>query len=147
MKAGSSNNFSKALKRLRREVGGRTTFRARLSNSADYARPLHDKQGFYVFNPQHFRRSVYLALRGLAKSPASFTRQNVRLAIEAGCVEEIAYLRSLTDEMRPPAPVNSAGRYIPVAERTGMRRAHPGHWADVSKNLASSYDHDVEIVA
>lgn len=47
--------------------------------------------------------------------------------------ETIAFLRSLTDTMRPPA---RAGE--------GMRRAHPGGWADVRGTLAASYSYKVE---
>lgn len=44
----------------------------------------------------------------------------------------IAHLRSLTDEMRPPA---RAGE--------GMRRAHPGGWADVRGALSLGYRYEV----
>lgn len=47
--------------------------------------------------------------------------------------EVVAFLRSLTDEMRPPA---RAGE--------GERQAHPGGWADVRGTLANSYDFQVE---
>jgi hypothetical protein len=40
----------------------------------------------------------------------------------------IEYLKSLTDEARPPASGQTATRY-----------AHPGHWADVTGELAASY--------
>lgn len=47
--------------------------------------------------------------------------------------QTIAYLRSLTEEIRPPA------------FRGGpMRRAHPGHWADVTGELAREYSWEVE---
>ena len=42
--------------------------------------------------------------------------------------ETVAYLRSLTNEMRPPARKGEA-----------PRQAHPGHWADVTGQLAASY--------
>lgn len=45
----------------------------------------------------------------------------------------IAYLRSLTSELRPPAP----GKHDP-------RQAHPGHWADVKGQLAGAYGYEVE---
>lgn len=46
--------------------------------------------------------------------------------------DTISYLRSTTEEMRPPA---RAGE--------GERRAHPGHWADVTNNLRNAYGHRV----
>ena len=60
------------------------------------------------------------------------------LVAEAIGVETIAYLRSLTSEMRPPARVPGTKTV------TGVRRAHPGHWADVTGQLAASYDHEVQ---
>lgn len=42
--------------------------------------------------------------------------------------EVIGYLRSLTDEIRPPARPGEPSR-----------RAHPGGWADVTSNLANAY--------
>jgi hypothetical protein len=47
-------------------------------------------------------------------------------------VETVAFLRSHTAEMRPPA------------RRGGPRRpAHPGHWADVTGQLANGYEWEV----
>lgn len=47
-------------------------------------------------------------------------------------VETIAYLRSLTSEMRPP--IKAGGKW---------RKAHPGHWADRRSTLALSYAYEV----
>lgn len=55
-----------------------------------------------------------------------------RKVLESVGIETIAYLRTLTDEMRPPAKPGE-----------GERHAHPGHWADVSGQLALSYAWDV----
>lgn len=47
--------------------------------------------------------------------------------------EVVTYLRTLTNEMRPPWPTpNGPGR-----------AAHPGHWADRSGNLANAYGFEV----
>lgn len=61
----------------------------------------------------------------------------LRHVVDAIGPEVIAYLRSLTSEMRPPARVPG------TSVVTGPRRAHPGHWADVTSVLAASYDFDV----
>jgi hypothetical protein len=66
--------------------------------------------------------------------------EKMALVAEAIGVETIAYFRSLTNEMRPPARVPG------TKATTGVRRAHPGHWADVTGQLAASYDHEVERV-
>ena len=55
-------------------------------------------------------------------------QEKMRMVSEAAAIEVIAFLRSLTDELRPPAKTGEP-----------MRRAHPGHWADVRGHLANSY--------
>lgn len=47
-------------------------------------------------------------------------------------IEAVAFLRSLTDTMRPP-----------VRASEGWRKAHPGGWADVTSQLALGYDFEV----
>jgi hypothetical protein len=44
----------------------------------------------------------------------------------------VAFLRSLTGEIRPPA-----------RRGEGTRAAHPGHWADITSQLALSYGFEV----
>lgn len=62
----------------------------------------------------------------------------LRMVVEAIGPEVVAYLRSHTSEMRPPARIPS------TRTRTGPRPAHPGHWADVTGQLAASYASDVQ---
>jgi hypothetical protein len=57
----------------------------------------------------------------------------IQLMLEAVGAEVIAYLRSLTAEMRPPTRPGE-----------GERSAHPGHWADVTGNLSNAYGWRVE---
>jgi len=73
------------------------------------------------------------AIEGMAVD----TVQKLVLICEAIGAETIAYLRSHTNEMRPPARIP----YTKV--KTGIRRAHPGHWADRTGQLAASFDYDV----
>ena len=69
-----------------------------------------------------------------AVEPTVFvTKQKAVYAAHVVGRETISFLRSLTNEMRPPA---RAGE--------GMRRAHPGGWADVRSTLSLSYDYKVE---
>ena len=71
------------------------------------------------------------AIRALRVS----AERKAELVAEAAGAETIAYLRSLTDEMRPPA------------RRGGQERpAHPGHWADITGQLAASYGWEVESI-
>lgn len=64
------------------------------------------------------------------------TTEKIRLVLEAIGVETIAYLRSLTAELRPPVHRGGPNRH-----------AHPGHWADVTGNLANAYGYAVHVVA
>ncbi|HSB55149.1 MAG TPA: hypothetical protein VLD58_12365 [Gemmatimonadales bacterium] len=47
-------------------------------------------------------------------------------------IRAVETVKSLTAEMRPPARK-------PNGEWTGPRRAHPGHWADITGILVNSY--------
>lgn len=79
--------------------------------------------------------------RGVRESIAALqldATTKVRLVAQQVGIETIAYLRSLTSEIRPPA------RRAPGAPLGGPRRAHPGHWADRSSNLALAYAFEVE---
>lgn len=67
------------------------------------------------------------------ESTVFVTKQKAVYAAHVVGSETIAFLRSLTDNMRPPA-----------RNGEGMRRAHPGGWADVRGTLAGSYSYRVE---
>jgi hypothetical protein len=70
----------------------------------------------------------------------------------------IAYLRSLTNEMRPPIGAQRRMGLLGLGRgqqgpreaieymsrgKGGPRPAHPGHWADVTGQLALSYSYEV----
>ena len=55
----------------------------------------------------------------------------------------VDYLRSYTDEMRPPAYLPFRKRKKGKIIKTGPRQAHPGHWADVTNNLKNAHGHEV----
>ena len=69
------------------------------------------------------------AIRALAVSE----QEKMVMVLESVGIDTIAWLRSLTEEMRPP-----------VRSTEGERQAHPGHWADRTGQLALAYDHKVE---
>lgn len=71
--------------------------------------------------------------RKAVESTVFVTKQKAIYAAHVVGNETVAFLRSLTDNMRPPA---RAGE--------GMRRAHPGGWADVRGTLAGSYSYKVD---
>lgn len=76
------------------------------------------------------------------------SEEKVRILLEMVGTEVISALRSLTSEMRPPARIpgtaktTKRGKKKP-ARKTGPRRAHPGHWADITGALANAYAHEV----
>lgn len=64
------------------------------------------------------------------------TEETIRNILESVGLEVIAYLKSKTDERRPPWPSASGPE----------RQAHPGHWADRRGQLVGSYSHQVRAV-
>jgi hypothetical protein len=106
------------------------------------------------------------AVTGLDAAIERIRRQTVQRTVNmanAVGAQTIARLRSLTTELRPPvgarttAPMTrrtvSPGRLSRIVQRrlparssrgTGSSRlAHPGHWADITGQLAASYAFDV----
>lgn len=71
--------------------------------------------------------------RKAVESTVFVTKQKAIYAAHVVGNETVAYLRSLTDDMRPPA-----------RNGEGPRRAHPGGWADVRGTLAASYSYKVD---
>lgn len=64
---------------------------------------------------------------------ATSTETKIEQLLRVVGTEVIAYLRTLTGELRPPWP-----------SRDGPNRpAHPGHWADRTGALAGAYGFDV----
>lgn len=103
-----------------------------IQNVMEYAIFLQRKAGFYVFNDEHLVRTCDKWIRGLLRSGKPLTDRNIELALEAAGQEERTFLRSSTGESRPP-----------VRAGEGPRRAHPGHWADVTTNLRAGYQYRV----
>lgn len=74
-----------------------------------------------------------LEWEALLEQPEREAVERGRLLLEAAGAETISYLRSLTAEMQPP-----------VRRSEGPRAAHPGHWADITGDLARGYGYAVE---
>jgi hypothetical protein len=70
----------------------------------------------------------------MVKETIASSQDRVRLVASAVGAETVAFLRSLTSEMRPPA--RSGGQ---------LRPAHPGHWADVTGDLARAYAWELQL--
>ena len=105
----------------------------RLINNMEYASYLQDRDGIFVFNDEHLRRTVVRELRKAFRAgdfPEVNALENVA---DAAGTEEINYLRSTTGELAPP-----------VRTAEGRREKHPGGWADRTGNLKNAYRHEVE---
>ena len=62
--------------------------------------------------------------------------ERAKMVLDSAGIDTVAFLRSLTTEMRPP-----------VRSSEGPRQAHPGHWADITGNLAGAYDARAILIA
>ena len=123
------NQVDAAYARMEREYTGGETLEIR--NNMEYARPLHNKHGYYVFAKDPAKRIVRQTLRQVAKR-RPLSPKNVQRALDASGFELVGFYRSLTPKIRPP-----------VKAGEGFRRAHPGNWADITGNLANAYQHRV----
>lgn len=124
------DNLTEVLRSYERDLPARE-HTLTLTNNMEYARPLHDLHGYYIFNDSHLRKVVVEWLRKTAAA-VGLSDRNTRRALDAAGTEEVNFLRSLTSTMRPP-----------VKAGEGMRRAHPGNWADITGNLKAAYTHEV----
>lgn len=74
-------------------------------------------------------------------------REAIREAHEAGQREDIRTLRDILDVVGAETVAwlrsHTAGLRPPAKAGEPDRRAHPGGWADVTGQLAASYDHTV----
>lgn len=103
-----------------------------LMNVMEYALPLHDKHGYYVLNDEKAAEVVLSWLGELVESGQPVNDTTITKALDGAGYEIIDFLKSLTGQMRPP-----------VRKGQGPRKAHPGGWADVTRNLANAYRHAV----
>lgn len=107
-------------------AGASGTYDLDVGNSAEYARHLQDREGFFVTDVEHLAETAKASVLEAVRELDSVSRPTITRALDAAGFQEVDYLRSLT------------------TETTGDgRRAHPGHWADRSGLLANSYFHEV----
>ena len=101
--------------------------RLTMVNNMEYAEPLHNKHGYYVFSDE---TSISIVTENLRETAVALplTGKNVARSLEKSGFDIVAHERSLIAKLRPP-----------VRAGEGMRQAHPGGWADITGNLSSSY--------
>lgn len=100
-----------------------------LVNWAEYAAYLHAKHGFFVLPDE--LRSLQMTQEWLQEVLAAgipLDDEHIERALRGAGREIIEFCTRLTNELRPP-----------VKKGEGPRRAHEGHWSDVTGILASSF--------
>lgn len=115
---------NRSLIKLEREM---STQRLTMENNMEYAEHLQNKRGYYVFSDAESGAVVRDGIQATARA-LPLTGKNVARSLEKSGFDLVAFYRTITSELRPP-----------VRAGDGMRQAHPGHWADITGNLASSY--------
>lgn len=125
------DNISEVLRSYDREFPTRRIHLLQVINNADYARYLHDRQGFSVLSDRLALSFVEQALKALVASGKPINDDNIEEALRDASDNYIEHLQSLTSTMRPP--IRAGGP---------QRPAHPKplNWADRTTNLASSYE-------
>lgn len=126
------DNADQFLKEYDKLVPVRKRHTLDLINNMEYAETLHNRHGYYVFNDEHMLETAAQWIRELIESGQPLSVQTIEDALDGAGFEEINFLRSYTNEMRPP-----------VRAGQGPRRAHPGGWSDVTNNLRNAYHHKV----
>lgn len=117
----------------------RGTHTLTMANSREYAPHLHFRRGYHVLDGEHTAEIFRKKMKEAAAGGVPVSDQMVELTLEATGFEEVSYQRSLTDELRPAVPRNKSERERGVSVEGRERNAHPGHWGDISGNLANSY--------
>ncbi|HMB77133.1 MAG TPA: hypothetical protein VKN76_12085 [Kiloniellaceae bacterium] len=124
---GYRDNIAQVLRGFDDLIKGKGEQSLTIDNNMEYASYLQNKQGYYVISGPVSLRFVQEGLRETQRV-LPLTQRNVSLTLEKAGFDLVAYYRSLASELRPP-----------VRAGEGYRKAHPGHWADITGNLASSY--------
>ena len=127
-----SDNFKTVLNQLKKDTAGLRVTHATVSANADFAKYLHHRKGYWVFNNEKLMMYVNREIKNLMNLKLVLTKPRLEKAVERGIVKYVNWLRSYTSNMRPPVTVGGA-----------MRRAHPGGWADINKFLNRSYRYNI----
>ena len=87
-------------------------------NSEDYAETLHNRHGFYVFRDS--KHPADLATNWLKEAfdrYGGLTNQHMEMSLAGAGHEEITFLRSYTNELRPPVREGQRVRPPPPCQR------------------------------
>jgi len=101
----------------------------KVANVMEYAKYLHDREGFFVFNDEQLQRIAAQKLQGIDGEP---TDEKIEGALQTAAAEYVNWLLEQTGATRPPLKAGGT-----------RRRARKGNWADVTGNLAAHYKSQV----
>lgn len=101
-----------------------------VANNAEYALPLHVRDGFSVLSPGHIRQFALKWLAEMLTRHGLPTKRAIEQALTAAGIESVNFHRSLGSRLRPPARAGGSPRRAHVA---------PLNWADITGLLAASY--------
>ena len=104
-----------------------------VANVMEYARTLHDRHGYYVFNDEQLVQMVRRELAAAIEAGLPLTDRTIVNALDAAGFKYVKWLLRKTGGTQPP-----------VRAGEGPRTARQGGWADVTGNLASGYRHRVD---
>ena len=122
------DNLDDYLDDLARETPKRKQIVMWLDNESDHAIYLQDRNGYYVVDDAHLMQSVDRVLEAEVTKPVLPAVTDIERSFDEMMEDEVGFLQSFTAEMRPP-----------LRKGQPPRPAHPGHWADVTGDLASSF--------
>jgi len=122
------DNFDEELAEWAQFAEQENTTVLQLRNAMPYAKYLHDRHGYWVFNNVRLKaKAVKHLKRAIEEGP--LTKERIVEALKDASDDYIGDLQDfLGGETQPP--VVSGGE---------RRPAHPGHWANRTTDLASSY--------
>lgn len=104
-----------------------------VSNTAHFARRLHNRSGFYIFNDEELAKKVNREIVNLTNLKLELHAKYVKDAMRRGIIKYVNFLRAYTGSTRP-----GYRRGKPV------RKAHPGGWADITGYLNNSYRYRID---
>ena len=139
---------------LRAEGEGVHGLALEVSNPTEYAAAVQDLEGYFVINDAILLATVNEGLADLVLSGQPLSAETARLALDRAGYDVVSYHRSLTGKTRPGIgaeervqfTTSSGVRVDFIANRGASpadRKAHPGHWADDTGQLAGAYTHEV----
>ena len=129
-----SDNLDEVLRSYDRELPTRRYYLLQVINRADYARFLHDREGYSVLSDRLALTFVENALKRLVTSGRPISDDAIEQALKDASDAYVGHIQERTSRLRPP--IRSGGPKRPAHPK-------PYNWADRTTELASSYERTV----